>query len=427
MIKKFKRKYYFTVFVVIVLVFVAMIVSLNVMTIRVAEETIDSRLMQLLALQTRTGDVSQTGDMPQTGENPQMGGGSSGFSGGASSNIGGFNIGTEGVSSEGNIMVEINESDGTVTIYYNSLTKTEDEIYEIAVSVIDSGKESGNIGYDYFMQAKTEGFTYYAITDATQELAVKTTMQESSIIIFIISVLLVAGIAFILSAWSIKPIDDAMKKQKQFISDASHELKTPLSVISINSEIIKRETGESDWCDAIISETTRMNELVNDMLTLSQLDEGCQFAKIEFDLSNTISSVALLLEVFAYEKGKQLKYEIEPNIALVGVESKIKQLAIILIENAVKNSFIETDINLSLKKVNGNIVMSVKNIGETIPKELQDKLFERFYRVDNSRNLETGGFGLGLCIAKSIADLHKAKMSVSSEDGKTCFKVTFKQ
>ncbi len=420
MIKKFKCKYYFTVFLVIFLVFVAMIVSLNVMTIRVAEETIEERLTQLLSFQLRPDDMPLPGAGAGT-----IGGGA--IVGGASSNIGGFNIGTEGVQSAGNIMVQIAESDGTVTIYYNSLTKTEEEIYEIVVAVMESGKESGNIGFDYFMQAKTDSFTYYAITDATQELAVKNTMQESSIIVFVISVILVAGIAFVLSGWSIKPIDDAMKKQKQFISDASHELKTPLSVISINSEIIKRETGESNWCDAIISETTRMNELVNDMLTLSQLDEGCEFAKIEFDLSNTIDSVALLLEVFAYEKGKQLKYDIQPNISLVGVESKIKQLAIILIENAVKNSFMETDITLKLKKVSGNIVMSVENIGETIPKELQDKLFERFYRVDNSRNLETGGFGLGLCIAKSITDLHKAKLSVSSEEGKTCFKVTFKQ
>ncbi len=422
MIKKFKLKYYFTVFLVIFLVFVAMIVSLNVMTIRVAEETIDSRLMQLLAFQTRATD------MPQSGAGSGAIGGTIGaVPGGASNNIGGFDIGTEGVQSAGNIMVQISESDGTVTVYYNSLTKTEEEIYELAVAVIDSGKESGNIRYDYFMQTKTDGYTYYAITDATQELAVKNTMQESSIIVFMISVLFVAGIAFVLSGWSIKPIDDAMKKQKQFISDASHELKTPLSVISINSEIIKREAGGSNWCDAIISETVRMNELVNDMLTLSQLDEGCQFAKLEFDLSNTIDSVALLLEVFSYEKGKLLKYEIEPNISYVGVESKIKQLAIILIENAVKNSFEDSEIELSLKKLNGNIVMKVSNIGETIPKDLQDKLFERFYRVDNSRNLETGGFGLGLCIAKSITDLHKAKISVTSENGKTCFKVVFKQ
>ncbi|MFI3168045.1 MAG: HAMP domain-containing sensor histidine kinase [Bacillota bacterium] len=416
MIKKFKMKYYFTVFLVIFLVFVAMIVSLNVMTSSVTKSTIESRIATLLSMQSRQ-------DAPPSGGSPNAGGNSDSSSFGGMGNIG---IGQGEIQSAGNIMIEISVADSSVQVWYNSLTQTDEEIYEIALSVMESGKTEGNVGSYYYAQLTTESNIYYAITDASQEIALKNSMQQNSIIVFIIAVILVACVALFLSSWSIKPIDDAMQKQKQFISDASHELKTPLSVISINSEIIKRDSGESQWCDAIISETVRMNELVNDMLSLSQLDEGCVFEKLDFDLSNTIDSVGLLLEVFAYEKGKELKCEIEPNIKIHGVESKIKQLAIILIENAVKNSLDESEIILSLKKSSAHITLEVSNVGETIPKETQLHLFDRFYRADNSRNLETGGFGLGLCIAKSITDLHKAKISVSSEEGNTCFKVVFK-
>ncbi len=376
------------------------------MTRNVANNTIDSRLNQVLSPVVREG-----GDRFPTSS--MMGA------------IAGATIGKGGVDNAGNIIVQIT-ADEEIQVWYNFLSLSENDVFDIAMSVLESGKSSGNIGVYYFKQATTQNNTFFAITDATQELVVISRMRQTSYVIFGISLLIVFAVAWLLSRWAIKPIESAMEKQKQFISDASHELKTPLSVISINSEIIKRETNENVWCDAIISETTRMNELVNDMLSLSQLDEGCHFEKLPFNMSETITNVALLFEVFAYEKGRELGYEIDENIEMIGVESKIKQLAIILIENAVKNSFENSKINLKLQKTNTHIILQVENIGETIEKEIQTHIFERFYRVDNSRNTETGGFGLGLCIAKSIVDLHKGKITVASENEKTCFTVIFK-
>ena len=167
-----------------------------------------------------------------------------------------------------------------------------------------------------------------------------------------------------------------------------------------------------------------MNELVNDMISLSLLDEKDKFNKEEFNLSDVVKSVALMFEVVAYENKKNLVYDIKDDLMFDGEQSKIKQLALILIDNAVKKTDENKFTFVSLVNDNGRIVLEVKNQGETIPIEKQQYIFDRFYRVDSARNKSSGGVGLGLSIAKGIVDLHGGKISLISENEETSFKVT---
>lgn len=409
MIKKFRFKYYLTIFIVITLVFLSMIFSVNILTSSITKDSINSRLETLLNTTQNIGSAPMDTPFSIRGNT-----------------LGGVGVGSEEMSSTGNIIVVYDSEDDSMQIWYNSLYDSEEVILEVVYSVMADGSESGNIGADYFATRQTGTTTLYVITDASQELALQNSMMESSAMIFLFSVVVIAFIAFLLSRWSIKPVEDAMQKQKQFISDASHELRTPLSVISINAELAKKSSSDVSVLETISSETVRMSELVEDMLTLSQLDEGCVFEKSEFSFSEAMETLVLQYEVFAYEKGKELSYDISEDIKLYGVESKIKQLAVIFIENAVKNAHDGTNINLSLSKKDKEIIFTVTNHGDTIDKKVQENIFERFYRADNSRNTETGGFGLGLSIARGIVELHQGKIGVSSENGETTFFATFK-
>lgn len=232
-------------------------------------------------------------------------------------------------------------------------------------------------------------------------------------------------ISYYLSKVVIKPVDAAFKQQQQFISDASHELKTPITVILANASIIKnkKEKENTDkWVGYIDKEAQRMKKLVEDLLFLARLDENeNQILKSKFNLSDAIYQCALPFEPVAFEKGISLKNDIESNIFIKGNIDQIKRLIMILLDNACKYSPKGKSISIDLKLLKGKVVLSVNNKGEVIPKEDLSKIFDRFYRVDKARERSSNSYGLGLPMAKKITEFHNGNISVQSNknDGTT--------
>ena len=222
------------------------------------------------------------------------------------------------------------------------------------------------------------------------------------------------------------------KMRTDFLSNVSHELKTPLTVISTNTDVILSNSSDtvesqSKWLNYIKNETIRMTKLVNSLLYIAKYDANetkILFKKI--NLSNIISSICLQYEPLIYENNKKLITDIDNNITIMGDEDKIKQLLNILMDNALKYSLNNGIIKISLKKnKQSNVYITVSNSSETINKEQLNKIFDRFFRIDSSRNRKTGGSGLGLNIAKSIVEIHKGSINVMNKDNITSFIITF--
>lgn len=208
-----------------------------------------------------------------------------------------------------------------------------------------------------------------------------------------------------------RPISDTLINQKKFLSDASHELKTPIAVISANAEVIKA-SDDSEWINNIKTQTERMKTLVTDLLTLSSIDENKNIKKkVKFNISDEVLKVTLFFDALAFEKGKRIITNIENDVFASGDPNSIRKITEILIDNAIKYATDGTDIVVSLKAVSHKFVLSVYNQGSNVPKNDAKKIFERFYRGEKSRSRELGGSGLGLSIAKSLCALNKWKIS----------------
>lgn len=240
-------------------------------------------------------------------------------------------------------------------------------------------------------------------------------------------------ISYFLSKWLLEPIKNAMQQQMLFIADASHELKTPITIISANTDIVAshpEETVESQqkWLGYIKDEASRMTELVNNMIFLARNDSGTKKdIKTIVSLSDVVWNSVLPLESVAYEKKKTLTSDIEPNINIIGDEKKLHQLVVILIDNAIKYANDGGTVSVKLISKQGKAKLFVRNTTDTaIPEEKIRHIFDRFYRVDTSRARKEGGYGLGLAIAKTISDEHRAIIRVKSSVEKgTMFTVTF--
>lgn len=250
---------------------------------------------------------------------------------------------------------------------------------------------------------------------------------QVSILIFVLIELLTVYIVKMLTNWLIRPVEEAFLKQKQFIFDASHELKTPLSVIMTSAECLSKNPKETKWLDNIQSETERMNKLVLDLLNLAKYDNSYENRVLSvIDLSKLVEKSVLTFESLIYDKGLNLKYHIDQDVNFKCVDSEIKQLIEILVDNAIKHAYDKSTITVDLIKKKDEISLVVKNRGDKIPKEEQSKIFERFYRSDNSRNRNENRFGLGLAIAKNIVLSHNGKIYVECKNGYTSFISTFK-
>lgn len=319
------------------------------------------------------------------------------------------------------------------TIQANNLLD-DSEITEIARLIAEEAYDEVSILKEYnlyyYKHSTANGNCIVSLADAEYYYSSISSMILSSLAIGSLSLIAFFFISLFLSRWALKPVEDAWEQQKQFIADASHELKTPLTVILANSKILlsKKSNKIEDqlqWIESTQAEAQNMKELVESLLFLARSDaQGEQTKTLStlVSLSELTESTALQFEPVAYEKKIDLQSEIEENITVQGDLSQLKQLIQILLDNACKYTSDNGTVIITLRKN----TLSVFNSGEPIPKENLPHLFERFYRSDTARS-DSSSFGLGLSIAKTIALNHGGDLCVESNSsiGGTVFTFSF--
>ncbi len=298
--------------------------------------------------------------------------------------------------------------------------------------------EEGNSGIiasanlRYLMQGTDSGLRI-AFVDRNMELSTLAGLVRISLLVGIGSLLAFLMISLFLANWALRPAAKAWEQQKQFVADASHELKTPLTVILANAGIVLSHPNDTvqkqaKWIEYIQAEATRMSSLVESLLFLARSDDlKARIVMSRVNLSDTVWAAVLTFEPVIFEQKKNLQTEIESDLFIKGDENKLRQLVGILLDNACKYADDEGVITVRLARIKEHKTqLTVSNTGTTIPPGELENVFERFYRVDKSRVREQGGYGLGLSIAHSIVEMHMGKISVTStpETG-TEFRVVF--
>ena len=289
---------------------------------------------------------------------------------------------------------------------------------EYAKNVSGKSGTTGFMGIYRYRVTKTEDGTKYVFLDCRREISnfqavLITTVSVSGLGLAAVFVLVV-----IFSRMVFRPVEESIQKQKRFITDASHELKTPLTIIDANTEVMEMESGESQWTKSTRKQIQRLTGLVQQLVTLSRLDEEKGLQDIaEFDLSEAVAESVQPYGALAQTKEKHLTLNIEGGLMYTGDEKSIRQLSGILMDNAVKYSSEKGNIALTLKKKGKKILLEVYNDADGLPQGKLDVLFERFYRLDSSRNSGTGGSGIGLSVAKAIVQAHKGKITAENKTG----------
>lgn len=271
----------------------------------------------------------------------------------------------------------------------------------------NSGKEKGMIqSYRYLKATSGNGSKFIIFVDMTVSLINIYNLLIRSVLVGLLALLAMFILVFMFSTHAVAPVVESLEKQKRFITDAGHELKTPLAVISANIDVLELESGKNEWTSSIRNQIKRMNSLVKNLLTLSRMDEErMRVVFSDFNLSNTVSEAATSFQALAESKGKSYQIDIEKDIHITGDQKSLEQLTCLLLDNAIKYSSDQGNIRISLVK-NKNISLEVSNSCDSIPEGNLDRLFDRFYRVDTSRSRETGGYGIGLSVARAIATSH---------------------
>ncbi len=319
--------------------------------------------------------------------------------------------------------ITLNE-DGTVASWTSDRTDlyTDEQVAAIAESALADGKDTGRIGTQFYRKT-ADGLV---VLDARLDYLSASNVLRSATLIAAASCALLSLLAWLLIRRMVQPVEDAFNRQKQFVSDASHELKTPLAVISANAEVLEQEIGENEYLGYIRSEVRRTDTLVKNLLTLARMDKGgAETVMGSFDLSHALLDVILPFESTVFEAGKTMETDVPEGVDCTGNEEQVKQLAVILLSNALKYSDDGGRIEVSLKARGKQREIRVFNTGRAILPADQEHIFDRFWRADPAHGRETGGHGLGLAIARTIVEAHRGKISVDSREGYgTAFIVT---
>lgn len=283
----------------------------------------------------------------------------------------------------------------------------------------------------YLRETGPDGETRIAFADRGWERSTLWSMVGSFLLVGALALGAFFLISLLLSGLALQPAERAWEQQRRFVADASHELKTPLTVILTNTGILLRHPEQTvaqqrKWVEYIREEAQRMRELVEDLLFLARHDAGRDQAPAQtVDLAELLWSALLPFEPVAFEQGVTLESGIQSGVTVRGRSEELRRLAAILLDNAVKYAGPQGQVRVALARgEKGGACLTVRNTGPAIPPEHLEHLFERFYRADNSRARSSGGYGLGLAIAKSIVDSHRGTITVQSrEEEGTCFTV----
>lgn len=297
---------------------------------------------------------------------------------------------------------------------------SEEEAIWYAQRVLRRRKSDGYEGNYKYRIAEEDGNKLIIFLDCSSQINIAVSYLMVCIVIAATCALVVFILVSVLSRRAIQPIIRNLEKQKQFITDAGHELKTPLAVILADTEVLELTEGRNEWTQSIRSQTNRLDGLVKNLLMLARTDEE-QMEKVfsEFDVKVAVSEMVKTFEPVAETKNRHIELRAENGIGMRGNEFDIRQLVSILVDNAIKYSNEGGKIEVVLYRQGKSIYLRVFNTGENIPIKHLENMFDRFYRGDASRSRETGGYGIGLSIAKSIVREHKGNIGARSQDGKS--------
>lgn len=273
-------------------------------------------------------------------------------------------------------------------------------------------------GYKYYVTSNGDNRRMAIFLDCYKEMRSVSMIAVLSFAAAAVCIVIVYITVVLFSRKAVDPVVRSTQRQKQFITDAGHELKTPITVIATSLKVLEMETGKNKWIDKSQAQTEKLKDLVNSLVTLSKMDEEDSPLKFDhFNISAAVLETAESFTDFATSKGHSLELAVSPDIEFYGDEYSVRQLVSILLDNAIKYADDDTAIYLALDKSKKGVTIRTANECETAQNIEFDKLFDRFYRADKSRT--SGGFGIGLSIARSIAEGHKGSVRAKCENGHT--------
>lgn len=328
------------------------------------------------------------------------------------------NVASKAPNNNGFSVAKIDENQKVVRSYRDDvLIENKDKLQNLVTEALKKSKTSGYVGTYRFLKVKNDAGNLVLLLNNERDLDSFQAFMRNSVIMSLIVILSVFILVVLISKKVIAPIQQSYQKQKQFITDASHELKTPLAIIRSNTDVLELENGESKWTKNIQNQVDRLTSLVNSLVVFSRMEEKDTVEKTKFDLSTSLQSRIEDFEELASFQKKHFVADIDKNIYYRGEQQAIDQLMDILLENAIKYASKETYIDVSLKKNRKQAIMKISNKANVKKGDLS-KVFDRFYRLDESRNSTIKGYGIGLSMAKLIAEKHKEVIKAyAPEDG----------
>ena len=395
MFKSLRRKFITTAVGSVAVVIAILAIALNFINYYKLEERIDTTLLDASKSQALIKIFVEDGDDLIITKNSS-----------STTDYNGFSI------------AKVDDSGRIIKTYRDdSLIPDQDALQHKVIKALNSGKTSGFIGSYRFLKAETNVGNLILFLNCQRELDSQHSFEKNSLLISIGVIASVFVLIVLISKRVIAPIQETYIKQKQFITGASHELKTPLAIISSNADVLEMMNGDSKWTQNIHNQVDRLTSLVNSLVVFSRMEEKDTVERTRFDLTNALESRIEDFNELANFQKKNIVTDIDPDLYYFGEEASIVQLMDILLENAIKYAPEDSGISVSLKKNRKYAILKVSNKA-TVQKGDLGKVFDRFYRLDESRNSAIKGYGIGLSMAQLIAEKHKETIrAYAPEDG----------
>lgn len=293
----------------------------------------------------------------------------------------------------------------------------DESVLQYALRAYQKGAACGFVDDFRYLRYEEDDATRIIFLDCGRTLAGFYAMLLNSMAVCLFGLCAVLLLILLLSGRIVKPISISYDKQKQFITDAGHEIKTPITIIDADAELLEMEYGQSEWIQDIRAQSKRLADLTNDLICLSRMEEAVEIPMIDFPISDLVSEAAGSFQALARTQNKAFSLSVQPMLSYHGNEKNLRQLVSILLDNAIKYSNDGGSIRVGLERQNRVLLLTVANTADGLSRETLRNMFDRFYRGDSSRCSQTKGYGIGLSIAKAIVAAHKGKIRAESKDG----------